>query len=165
MNALATTVPKLLHYDKMCQEIQACSRVDEAKVIRAKAIALAAYAKQAQNHDNEKMCCKIRIRAERRTGQLLAEAAKNGTRQKRGRPAKNIARRDILPDHGITLDQSSDWQKLASIPEEKFEEELARPGIPTTDGVLQSVYPKKLDDPLKRPRSKSLKMPQIVKES
>jgi hypothetical protein len=53
---------------------------------------------------------------------------KNGTRQGRGRPKKNSERADILPDLGITLDQSSQWQRLAAIPEAEFEEAIGQAG-------------------------------------
>jgi len=35
-------------------------------------------------------------------------------------------------DFGISKSQSSDWQKLADVPEEEFEEVLAKPGVPST---------------------------------
>ena len=81
MNALTKThAPKLIRYDAMYTAIEACSSVGEAKELRDKAIALAAYAKQAMNRENERKCCEIRIRAERRTGELLRETAKDGNR-------------------------------------------------------------------------------------
>jgi hypothetical protein len=57
----------------------------------------------------------IRVRAERRTGELLRETSDNGQRHKpldsgRSRPPLSKTK---LSDHGISKDQSSDWQKLA----------------------------------------------------
>jgi hypothetical protein len=37
-----------------------------------------------------------------------------------------------LSDLGITQNQSSQWQKLAAVPEPEFEAALAAPGKPTT---------------------------------
>ena len=62
--------------------------------------------------------CEIRLRAERRCGQLL----KNLEMAKGGRPTENRSQRatglEPLSDLGISKTQSSRWQKLAAIPEE-----------------------------------------------
>lgn len=42
-----------------------------------------------------------------------------------------------LSDMGISKDQSSNWQKLADVPEEDFEEALSSPGRPSTAGILR----------------------------
>lgn len=135
--------PKLVRYEAMCSAIDACESLDEAKEIRDKAIALAAYAKQALNRDNERKCCEIRIRAERRAGQLLKETAKNGQRRSGHGNQKAESRQSTpkLADHGISKDQSSDWQKLAEIPKKRFEAELKKPGVLSTQQVLHSVNP------------------------
>lgn len=93
---------------------------------------MAAYAKQALNRDNERKRCEIRIRAERRAGEMLhrTEKAKppiSPGRGKVGRSARPTFNAPTLAQHGISKDQSSDWQKLAAIPKKKFEEELKRP--------------------------------------
>src|ERR1700686_3284399 len=59
------------------------------------------------------------VRAERRTGELLKEAAKAGARTpgKGGDKKSSSTRRlDKLADYGISKNQSSDWQRLADIP-------------------------------------------------
>jgi len=135
-------------YDAMCEAIEKASSVGETKEIRDKAIALAAYSRQALNRDSERKCCETRIRAERRAGELLKETAKNGQRNTGGRPAKPSSKTTVKSTHeeiGITRDQSSDWQKLAEIPSKRFEEELKRPGVPTTDQILRNAFPRKLD--------------------
>ena len=47
--------------------------VDEAKDIRDKALALEAYYRQARNLDAEREAANVRLRAERRVGELLKE--------------------------------------------------------------------------------------------
>ena len=92
----------------------------------------------------------MRIRAERKAGELLHESAKNGTRAtakgnlKQGPKSKGATSAQMkLSDHGISKDQSSDWQKLASIPRKQFEMELKKPGVPSTNQILENHYPKK----------------------
>ena len=66
--------------------IASAYRVDEARNIRDKAEAVRLYAKQARDLEMQNMAAEIRIRAERRAGQLLSDMAKNlGTRGE-GRP-------------------------------------------------------------------------------
>ena len=76
---------ELIKYDSMCRAIAECHAVDEVKDIRDKAMALEHYAKQAKNTDAERKAADIRLRAERRTGELLKDLAKS----EGGRPAKN----------------------------------------------------------------------------
>ena len=83
----------LVKYDAMCRAIDAAYRVDEVKEIRDKAAALEHYSRLAKNTENERRACEIRLRAERKAGQLLAKTRK----AKAGRPpkGKSIVRDDI----------------------------------------------------------------------
>jgi hypothetical protein len=141
---------KLVRYDAMVRAIEQAASVDEVKEIRAQAIALEAYYKEAMNLENERKCAKIRIRAERRAGALLREMGKSGERAKQGGTGRNQSQKShrstsapTLSDHRITKDQSSDWQKLATIPEKQFEKELDSSLFPSTEQILNRVYPKK----------------------
>ena len=127
----------------MCSAIEACSRVDEAKEIRDRARAMEVYARQALNRDSERKAIEIRIRAERRAGELLKAAKDAGQRHNgRGNNRPKLDSRSSIPtptltEIGISADQSSDWQKLAEIPEAEFESAL-KPAcsMPSTIGVL-----------------------------
>jgi N6-adenosine-specific RNA methylase IME4 len=66
-------VQKLIKYDAACQALAEAKRVDEAKDIRDMAIAVQAYARQAQNKDLEADAVEIRMRATRRLGQLMEQ--------------------------------------------------------------------------------------------
>lgn len=150
--AIAETIKQptgLVRYDTMCSAIAACHRVDEAKDIRDQARAMEVYAQVALNTEAERKAIEIRIRAERRAGELLKLAKEAGQRHSENgtahRPSKKVSNgatpsRPTLAEIGITRDQSSDWQKLAEIPKEKFEEALAAPyRKPSTEGILQST--------------------------
>jgi hypothetical protein len=68
------------------------------------------------NTDAERKACEIRLRAERRAGELLSSMKQCGERAdaKNGRP-KEASTETRLSDLGITPNQSSKWQKLAVI--------------------------------------------------
>jgi hypothetical protein len=59
----------------MCRAISEAHTVDEVKDIRDKARAIEMYARQAQNTEAERKACEIRLRAERKCGQLTEDMA------------------------------------------------------------------------------------------
>ena len=70
--ARAANETTLIKYDAACRAIAAARTADEAKGIRDRAEAMRAYARQARNKQLEVDAAEIRIRAERRLGQILA---------------------------------------------------------------------------------------------
>ena len=101
----------------MAADLAACSdayEVDEGKDTYDKARAIEIYAWQARNVEAERPTCEIRLRAERRCGQLLREMAKArpGDRQKiegRIRPACSAS----SCSNGIPDDTKHVFQKPA----------------------------------------------------
>ena len=76
---------QLAHLMKAKRELALVTRIDEVKEIRDKAEALRVYAKQAgESLEMQNNCAEIKIRAERRAGELLQEIDKN----RGGRPTK-----------------------------------------------------------------------------
>jgi hypothetical protein len=137
---------ELVRYDAMCHAIAAAYEVDEVKDIRDKARAIEVYSRQAQNTEAERQACEIRLRAERKCGALLAERemAKGTRGQLVGRDGSggHISRppeeAQSLADLGISKQQSSDWQKLADVPDDTFEAALSSTESPTTAGILRA---------------------------
>jgi len=129
---------QLVRYDAMCLAIEAAYKVDEVKTIRDKAVALEHYARQAKNTEAERRACEIRLRAERKAGQLLKKTVK----AKAGRPAKkgkSVTRGDRLIDRGVSKNQSSKWQKLGVIPQADFDNALEQSEMPTTNGIIRAT--------------------------
>jgi hypothetical protein len=122
---------QLVRYDAMCHAITAAFAIDEVKDIHDKALAIETYARQAKNVEAESQACEIRLRAERRAGQLLGEMEKargaRGSGSNQHKLRSHDTRAPKLLDLGISHDQSSRWQKLAAIPEAEFEATFAKP--------------------------------------
>jgi hypothetical protein len=103
--------------------------------------ALEVYARLALNTEAERQACEIRLRAERRAGQLLREQPKAKGTVLAGREPGGEHRRsddataETLAEQGISKQQSADWQKLGGITEEAFEATSERP---TTAGLLRA---------------------------
>ena len=127
----------LIRYDAARKALAAAHRVDEVKHIRDKAEAVRVYAKQAGDFELQNRAAEIRLRAERRAGELLAEMAMNPGTRGQGRPRKDgtkirrangtTAYLPKLDDIGVTKDQSSKWQRLATmIDDVAFERALTR---------------------------------------
>ena len=134
----------LTKYDAARYALSVAVEVDEVKDIRDKAEAMAAYARQAKDTELVQWATEIKVRAERRAGQMLAEMPKakgeilrGNTMVPRGNEAKTLA------DIGITKNESSRWQKLAAVTDTQFEEAVAAAkevaGEVTTAAMLRAA--------------------------
>jgi hypothetical protein len=128
-------VNQLVKYEAAKFALSECVRVDEVKDIRDKSAAIAAAARIAKDKQLEIDASEIRIRAERRLGQMLAEqkageglnkGAKAGRLPNGGTRQEPPLRDDkpTLAEIGIPKKLSSRSQALAAIPEDEFEETL-----------------------------------------
>lgn len=135
---------ELVKYDAMCNAISVCYEIDEVKDIRDKAIALEAYAKQAMNTDAERRATEIRLRAERRAGQLLSEKerdpiSKGGSRSADQPEPPKSEYQQAKTKANISDTQAKRWQKLAAVDNDQFESALEDPGMPSTTGIIKKA--------------------------
>lgn len=164
-------------YERMCSAIAECVRVDEAKDIRDKSLALEAYYRQARNLDAEREAANVRFRAERRVGELLKELARTTPEEKgaagkvlggrpdplsapvtEGRPAPSPYAA-TLAEQGMSRQQASRFQAMADIPDEVFEEALASPEKTSTSALL------KQNEARNQMRAAGHQMPQVSDEA
>lgn len=140
-------------YSNAKQALSEYKTVDQVKDFRDKALAVEAYAKQANDHELERDAALARVRAERRCGQLLneLEKAKGSQGQLQGRDSSggSVVRPPekqpkTLSEMGLTKDQSSKFQKLAAVPEDEFEAAVNQPGAkPSTNSIIKKPSPEK----------------------
>ena len=124
----------LVRYEAARYALKVAQQVDEVKDIRDKAQALAAYARQAKDEDMIRWATEIKLRAERRAGELL-----NGTERNKGAANAVTSGHSVVPtldEIGISRKQSSDFQAIAAISEETFEEKL-KTEKPTTKSLVR----------------------------
>lgn len=140
----------LIRYDAMCKAIADARKIDEVKDIIDKATAFEVYSKQAKNFDNERWAAEIRVRAERKAGELLKAMPK--TQGARGLGSnqykKKVGSNDPTPPKtleqlGISKDQSSRFQQLADVPNDEFEGEVTKPGKPPKATSILKKFKKK----------------------
>jgi hypothetical protein len=125
-------------YDQICAAIEACVAVDGAKDIRDKAAALAIYYRQAANVEAEREVAKVRLRAERRVGELprqleRAPASKGGdvgSASARAEPTAPSSYARALEDNSIKTQQASPFQQLADLANDDFEYAVDDPMVP-----------------------------------
>jgi hypothetical protein len=137
---LQTKPASLARYDAMCRAIEAAYKVDEVKDVRDQAIALETYARQAHNVEAERQACEIRLRAERKAGQLSAKLDRsNPGKHKKDLGSATQPKSKALRDAGISKAQAHEWEKLATVPDEEFEAALTdRTAKPTTNGIIRA---------------------------
>lgn len=150
-------MPELIRYDAARLALFEAKRVDEVMDIKNQAIALDAYARQAKDPELINLATDIRMRAERRAGELLAAMERNGERKGPGRPANNngsdaqpLDEPKTLDELGIRKDQSSRWQKIAALPEKEFEERVAQSKRLATQSVESTPFERAQEKKTKR---------------
>lgn len=117
---------QLVKYEQARYALAECKRVDEVKDIRDKAAAIAAYARQAKDNEMIQWATEIKVRAERKAGELLSQVP----RQHGGRPPANSIYdqtnyQRTLAENGLTQSAAYQYERLASMPEEHFETAVA----------------------------------------
>jgi hypothetical protein len=132
------------NYEAMRHAIAVCEKVDEIAELADRAVAAQAYFRQSQDVENEIGASRVRVRAERKLGEILKRQAENGERHD-GRNAPNVlASRDATPtlsDLGIPRDRASRAMQLAAVPEDEFEAALAEPKIAQPRRILDERKP------------------------
>jgi hypothetical protein len=129
----------LVPLEEACRLLAEARSVPEVKAVRDYAEAWRHYNKQ-QAYSVEAMndAAEIKIRAERRLGELLGEMPRQRPGEYQRLHAATVA--PSLDDLGIEKTQSHRWQRVASVPEEAFEAHVAevrKAGEElTTSGVL-----------------------------
>lgn len=116
----------LVRYEAACQAIAEAKSIDEVKDVRNKAEALRCYARQAKNRQLEIDAAEIRMRAERKLGQIMAAQKEVVGLHEGGRPKKTGSKSDpvsvaTLADAGIDKHLADRARKMAAVPEAKYE--------------------------------------------
>lgn len=151
---------QLVRYDAMVRAIDKAHRVDEVMKLRNIALQLEWAARCAMNTDAERKATEIRLRNERRAGELLAKmerstkaaaGAKGNKAQGKNAPATVAAAspyREALKSNRLNERTAERWQELAGVPKQQFEDALRDPEKkPTTTGILAASKPvPKMDD-------------------
>lgn len=165
----------LVRYEAARHALRVATQVDEVKDIRDKALALAEYARQAKDTELMDNCNKLKLRAERRIGELVAETEL----AKGGRPPKTDVEKSLnstpnktgettapvspptLAAIGLSKKQSSDFQAIAAIAEDKFEEIVATKKA-TTASLVRESPKKKANDAAKEKKPPKPKPPKAA---
>jgi len=121
---------ELVKYEAAKVALAEARSTDEVKNIHNIASAMKAYARQANDRQMEVDASDIRIRAERRLGAMIREQGEagqlaQGRRTDLGRDATQVGKA-TLAEVGIDKHLADRARKMASIPEEDFEETLAK---------------------------------------
>lgn len=113
----------LVKWDSARRALAEAHSTDEVKTIRDQAEAIRLYyAQQSGSLEMQNQAAEIKLRAERRLGEMLGEMEKH----EGGRPTENRSHAvsglpPTLKQLGIAPMQSSRWQREATIPEDVFE--------------------------------------------
>jgi hypothetical protein len=119
---------ELSHYDTACRALADAKDLSEVKDIADKAVAIKEYARRAKDRDMEVNAAELRIRAERRLGEMLIEIKQatglSSGQLRRGSKSEPRDEKPRLDDIGIDKKLSSRAQKLAVFDESSFGERL-----------------------------------------
>lgn len=119
---------ELIRYEAACRAIAEVKSIDEVKEFKNRAQAARAYARQSKNKQLELDALEIRVRAERRLGEIIADLMQSKTLRVSGVRDHTERGKESplkLSDIGINSDESGIARRLASVPSNKFEDEIS----------------------------------------
>jgi len=113
----------LVRYEQARTALAECRRIDDAKDIADKAVALQSYARQVRDPDMERWVAEIRLRARRRVGELSAalETAQ-GSNQHRSTAGTKL---EALAAAGLSKVEAHRCEQIAKVPVARFETYIA----------------------------------------
>ena len=137
-------------YEAAREALTTCQNVDECKDWADKAAALASYAKQSQDESLMVMAQRIKARAVRRAGELLAQIDGQGQRsdlQPSVGDHTKLTQDDAARDAGFSKHQQVQAVRIAAVPKEDFEAQVEAPKPATlTQLAQQGIKPRPLID-------------------
>jgi hypothetical protein len=116
-------------YDAARRALADACNIDDVLHIRNIAVAAQVYARQAQDRELLDRAIDLRMRGERKAGEMLRDLAKTGERARRGGDRRikvddATLKPRTLEDLGIKKHQSVRYQKSADLSQEEFEERV-----------------------------------------
>jgi hypothetical protein len=126
-------------YNAAKQALVKARSVDEVLKIKNTAEAARVYALQANDDELVNNAVEIKLHAKQRAGQMLQEGKKNEQINKPHQ--KTSCTRVSTSDIGITRNESSEFQKLAAVPERVLEKAITT--VKKRDGVLTEAAVKR----------------------
>lgn len=118
----------LTRYDRMREAIVVAHSIDEVKEIVDKAEALKHYAKQVdESLDNQNKLAEIKLRAERRGGELSGKLPKKPGKRTdvTSAQAGQRLKSEVLKDAGVSHATAQRWESIFALPESVFETHIA----------------------------------------
>jgi len=110
-------------YRNSVAALRECARIDECATLGSQAEVIAAYAKMARDDELLRLALRIRVRALRRAGELLAQIPDTN----RGRPKilegdhPNLTRDRAAAEGGLSPWQRKTALRIAEVPTDAFE--------------------------------------------
>jgi hypothetical protein len=121
-------------YERAKAALSTCERVDECKDWADKAVAIASYARQADDRTLLNHAVRIQARAVRRCGELLETYQAKGARTDRepkGDASPKWTQRRAAEAAGLSPDQEKQAVRVASVPAREFEAAIESNDPPT----------------------------------
>ena len=117
---------QLVKYEAARHALQEAKSIDEVKDIRDKVEALKSYARQRDDKDMEVWLSEIKLRADRRIGEISVDLDKLDRKEsglKKGSPnSGKTSKAATLKAAGISKSAAYRCEELSSLKEEEFEE-------------------------------------------
>jgi len=132
----------LQNIDSIVLSLEKANSLAKVLEFRDMATALVSFANATGADKAHSKALELKLRAERKAGQFLKDMRKNkGAAEKRtqGHVVPTLKERKIEPY------ESKRWQKMASIPDQKFEDYLAQTNKITQDALLHFAQKKVVD--------------------